>query len=102
MELNKDIEVIAVEATTRSRVLLALKGTDINSDTAECIPVVLDYGVAIPISLSMQLISKATTFNAYNFVAKEEKENMMLFFQRYLNEENTEHINNLFSSNESS
>lgn len=98
MELNKDIEVIAVEATVRSRVLLALKGTDINSDMAVCIPVVLEYGVAITISLSMQLIAKATTFNAYDFVAEEDKENIMLFFKRYLNEENTERINNLFSA----
>ena len=93
-ELNQNIEVIAVEAIAQSRVLLALKGTEIQDPEATCLSVVLGEGTAYPTN-KIDLIARATTFNAYNFIPQVERENYMLLFKRYLNNDSTEEINDL-------
>lgn len=95
MELNKSIEVVAIEAIGKSRILLALKGTNFNAEQAICLSVLLSQGLAIPED-KLDLIARETTFNSYDFIPEEEKENYMLVFQRYLNDENTKVINGLF------
>ena len=75
-----DIEVIAVETIAQSRVLLAKKGIDVNKLEAECLPVLLSHGRAIP-SDRMDLIARATTFNAYDFLHEKRKQ-IICFYLR--------------------
>lgn len=94
-ELNKNIQVIAIESEAKSRVLLALKDVDIESEDSECLSILLNEGLAYP-EAKLDLIARETTFNSYNFVDDEDKESYLALFKRYLNDDNIKKINDLF------
>jgi hypothetical protein len=97
LELNKNIEVIAIEATAQSRVLLALKDEiKEKGEMANCLSVVLSAGAAYPTDC-LNLIARETTFNAYNFFQEEERPSYKALLERYLNDEKTKIINELFT-----
>jgi len=98
-QLNKNIELIAVEGIAQSRVLLALKGIDINADGAECLSVLLSNQVAIPME-KVNTIALETKFNAYQFLNQEEKVAYLLLFNRILSDSNTQKINDLLTPEE--
>ena len=83
-----------METIAKSIVLLALKGIDIQDKDATCLAVFLRGGSAVPTD-KIDLISRATTFNAYNFLGEKQKADYMLLFGRYLGESNSKVINEL-------
>lgn len=96
MELNANIEVVGIEAIAESRILLATKGVDLNANQAVCLSVLSRNGVAYATD-KLDLISKATTFNAYNFIDElDERENYTLLFKTMLSNEIVNIINKLF------
>ena len=99
IQLNENIEIIGVESTTKCCVLLALKGIDQNAKEATCLAVTVSGGVAMP-DYKIDLISRAATFDAYDFISENEKTSYLLLFKRMLNDKNTKTINDLLAPNQ--
>lgn len=94
MNLNENIEVIAVEGIAQSRALLALKGLDINSDGATCLSVLLRDTYVEPMK-KINLIALETKFNAYQFLNERQRLKYLAKFKRMLNDRTTKEINDL-------
>jgi len=94
-QLDENIQVIAVEVIAEKRLLLALKETDIQDEEAVCLALVLEENKQVTVNDKLDLITLATSFNAYNFLNENQKILMTTLLERYLNDENTKKINTL-------
>jgi hypothetical protein len=91
-QLNVNIEIIGIEATAQSRVLLA-----ISEDAKQCLTVVTDGEQAIPQD-QLYDVDKVISFNAFNpVVDADEKRNLKDLLMRKLSDESVEKINTILA-----
>lgn len=92
VKLNKNIEVIASEATTGSRILLAKVG-----DGTKCLQIVVET-LPLVVPNTLELTQRVIGFNAFNeILGPQKKENTKLLLEQQLSEKEIQKINKLFS-----